>query len=101
MIDMKYIGFDKWYKIRVKGYLTVINYTLHNHSVFVNMWVDKKWGLKCLEQMVLQDTDLNITRLECKAKRVEDWENDIPDLNITRLECKGFYKQFIRVLTQI
>ena len=49
MIDMKYIGFDKWYKIRVKGYLTVINYTLHNHSVFVNMWVDKKWGLKCLE----------------------------------------------------
>ena len=67
MVAIKYIGFDKCYKIKVNGYLIVIKYTLHNSSVLVNIWVDKKWGLKCLEQMVLQDSDLNITRLECKA----------------------------------
>ena len=49
MIAMKYIGFDKCYKIKVNGYLIVIKYTLHNSSVLVNIRVDKKWGLKCLE----------------------------------------------------
>lgn len=49
MVAIKYIGFDKCYKIKVNGYLIVIKYTLHNSSVLVNIWVDKKWGLKCLE----------------------------------------------------
>ena len=70
MVAIKYIGFDNCYKIRVNGYLIVINYTPNNCSAIVNIQVDKKWGLKWLEQMVLQDTDLNITRLECKVSEI-------------------------------
>jgi len=41
MVDIKYIVFDKCYKIRVDGYLIVINSTIHNSFVLVNIWVDK------------------------------------------------------------
>ena len=69
MVAIKYIGFDNCYKIRVNGYLIVINYTANNCSELVNIQVYKKWGLKWLEQMVLQDTDLNRTRLGLRYNR--------------------------------
>ena len=37
MVAIKYIGFDNCYKIRVNGYLIVINYTPNNRSALVNI----------------------------------------------------------------